>query len=197
MTEPLVWVPSASGTMPAATAAAEPEDEPPGVRAGSCGLRVLPGGIGGQLGGDRLAQDHRAGRAQQSPPRRHRGRAVRPACSTVPSSVGMSTVSMMSLRPTGTPCSGPMARPSRRSASRARAWASAWLRIEVLPGLHLRSRSARMRARQACDQLLGVEQPRRGCPAPRRWRTAIPAGVMRSAAIQERWAATARCRGKM
>ena len=29
--------------MPAATAAAEPEDEPPGVRAGSCGLRVLPG----------------------------------------------------------------------------------------------------------------------------------------------------------
>ena len=42
MTEPLVCVPSASGTMPAATAAAEPEDEPPGVRDGSCGLRVLP-----------------------------------------------------------------------------------------------------------------------------------------------------------
>ena len=31
----------------------------------------------------------------------------RPACSTVPSSVGMSAVSMMSLTPTGSPCSGP------------------------------------------------------------------------------------------
>ena len=43
MVEPLVCEPIASGTMPAATAAAEPLDEPPGVRSGSCGLRVLPG----------------------------------------------------------------------------------------------------------------------------------------------------------
>src|SRR5678816_2897853 len=43
MTEPLVWVPRATGVMPAATAAAEPDDEPPGVCAGLCGLRVLPG----------------------------------------------------------------------------------------------------------------------------------------------------------
>ncbi len=43
ITEPEVCVPSASGTIPAATAAAEPEEEPPGVRAGSCGLVVGPG----------------------------------------------------------------------------------------------------------------------------------------------------------
>ncbi len=43
ITEPLVCVPSASGTMPAATAAAEPLEEPPGVCSGLCGLRVLPG----------------------------------------------------------------------------------------------------------------------------------------------------------
>ena len=43
MTEPLVWLPMASGTMLVATAAAEPLDEPPGVCAGSCGLVVLPG----------------------------------------------------------------------------------------------------------------------------------------------------------
>ena len=43
ITDPLVWLPSASGTMPAATAAADPLDEPPGVCAGLCGLRVLPG----------------------------------------------------------------------------------------------------------------------------------------------------------
>ena len=36
-------VPKASGTMPSATAAAEPLDEPPGVCAGLCGLAVLPG----------------------------------------------------------------------------------------------------------------------------------------------------------
>ena len=39
-TEPAVWVPSASGTPPAATVAAEPEDEPPGVRESAWGLRV-------------------------------------------------------------------------------------------------------------------------------------------------------------
>src|SRR5262247_4540115 len=41
--EPVVWLPSASGTMPAATAAADPLEEPPGVCSGLCGLRVLPG----------------------------------------------------------------------------------------------------------------------------------------------------------
>jgi len=43
MTEPLVWVPRATGTKPAATAAADPLDEPPGVRARSRGFRVGPG----------------------------------------------------------------------------------------------------------------------------------------------------------
>ena len=43
MTEPAVWVPSAKETKPAATAAAEPLDEPPGVRRGSWGLMVGPG----------------------------------------------------------------------------------------------------------------------------------------------------------
>ena len=41
--EPAVWLPSASGTISAATAAAEPLEEPPGVCAGLCGLVVLPG----------------------------------------------------------------------------------------------------------------------------------------------------------
>ena len=41
--DPAVWVPSASGTVPAPTAAAEPDDDPPGVRDGSWGLVVGPG----------------------------------------------------------------------------------------------------------------------------------------------------------
>ena len=36
-------VPIAAGIMPAATAAAEPDEEPPGVWRGSWGLRVFPG----------------------------------------------------------------------------------------------------------------------------------------------------------
>ena len=43
ITEPLVCEPIAPGTMCAATAAAEPLEEPPGVRPASCGLVVLPG----------------------------------------------------------------------------------------------------------------------------------------------------------
>ena len=41
-TEPPASEPSASGTQPLATAAAEPPDEPPGVRSGFHGLRVIP-----------------------------------------------------------------------------------------------------------------------------------------------------------
>ena len=43
MTEPFVCVPSAMGTMPAATAAAEPDEDPPGECARFKGLRVRAG----------------------------------------------------------------------------------------------------------------------------------------------------------
>ncbi len=43
ITEPTTWLPMAAGTMPAPTAAADPDDDPPGVRAGSNGLVVGPG----------------------------------------------------------------------------------------------------------------------------------------------------------
>src|SRR5258708_40286619 len=43
MTDPSVCVPRASGTIPAATAAADPDDEPPGVCLLFQGLTVGPG----------------------------------------------------------------------------------------------------------------------------------------------------------
>src|SRR3954470_10202925 len=43
ITEPPVCVPTASGTRPAATAAAEPADDPPGVRPAAFGLSVRVG----------------------------------------------------------------------------------------------------------------------------------------------------------
>jgi hypothetical protein len=63
-TDPAVCVPSATGTMPSATAAAEPLDDPPGVLRGSSGLTVLPGAEGRELGGHGLAEDDRTGPAQ-------------------------------------------------------------------------------------------------------------------------------------
>src|ERR1039458_7823099 len=74
---------------------------------------------------------------------------VRPACSTVPSSVGMSPVSMMSLTPTGMPCSGPSALPSRRRASASRAWRKACSGSRNAQAC-TRSSSVLMRARHAC-----------------------------------------------
>src|SRR5262250_373778 len=41
-TDPPVSDPSAAGTAPAATSAAEPPDDPPGTRAGSSGCRLRP-----------------------------------------------------------------------------------------------------------------------------------------------------------
>jgi hypothetical protein len=61
--EPPVWLPNAIGTMPAATAAAEPDDEPPGVCAGLCGLRVPAGCKPANSVG--LAEDDAAGTQHQ------------------------------------------------------------------------------------------------------------------------------------
>ena len=48
-------MPSAAGTIPDPTAAAEPLEEPPGVRSGSNGFVVGPGSRDGELSRDRLA----------------------------------------------------------------------------------------------------------------------------------------------
>ena len=69
MVEPRACVPSAKGSMRAATAAAEPLDEPPGVRAEIVGLRVRAGSPRAEAHGLGLADDHRAAVVQ----RRDRG----------------------------------------------------------------------------------------------------------------------------
>ena len=155
MTEALVCVPIASGTMALATAAADPDDEPPGVRSAWCGLRVLPGS---KVANSVLTVLPRI----TAPAARNRATTVasragvRPACSTLPSSVGMSAVSMMSFTPTGMPCSGPVARPSERSRSRAQAWARACFSSRYCQAWTAGSVS-RTRARQAstnCSELI-------------------------------------------
>ncbi len=65
MTEPAVCVPSANGTMCAATAAADPLDDPPGVCSSAKRIARRSRCKIGQLRGDRLAEDVTAGCTQQ------------------------------------------------------------------------------------------------------------------------------------
>ena len=109
-TEPAPSEPSAAGTRPAATAAADPPEEPPGrvLRA----PRIAGGAEGGPLGegplpelaGVGLADDHGPGRAQ--PPYRLAVLGDRRELPRQPNAVGSPATSMSSLTATGTPSSG-------------------------------------------------------------------------------------------
>ena len=112
MVDPPPWLPRAAGTMPAATAAAEPLDDPPGVRLESKGLSVGP---------ERPAANSVVTVLPKmtAPPRRKAPMqaASRPDCQ--PSKrglfiwVGISAVSMMSFAPMGQPSTGDRTRPVR------------------------------------------------------------------------------------
>src|SRR5215470_11081070 len=100
MIDPPTCDPIADGTMPAATAAADPDDEPPGVWAGSNGLVVGPGCAPPSsdvtvlpritLPASRNAQTAALSRFGKFPVK-----AAQPSC------VGMSFVSSRSLMPMG------------------------------------------------------------------------------------------------
>lgn len=119
--EPPVSDPMAAAHSPAATAAADPPLDPPGMHDRSHGLRV--GGVSVPQAYScvrvlpiRIAP---AARSRVATALSHSGKCA-PAA-TVPAVVGMLAVSMLSLMATGTPCSLPSTRPSRTSRSHASA----------------------------------------------------------------------------
>src|SRR5207245_10302906 len=121
LAEPPVWRPGATGTMPVATAAAEPLEDPPGVCAGLCGFRVLPGARTANSVVTVLPMiTAPAARSIATTLASRDG--VRPAQSTDPFSVGISAVSMMSLMPTGTPCRRPTGWRESQSSAATTAW---------------------------------------------------------------------------
>src|SRR5579862_7874392 len=126
--DPSVSVPTASGASPAATAVADPDDEPLGLRSVACGFRVWPPmALHPEL--DRVerkfAHSERFDFAKTIAPARRsaatlaasRGggidRASDPAVEARP------LVSMLSFTTTGMPCSGPRTDPLARSSSRS------------------------------------------------------------------------------
>ncbi len=152
--EPPVWVPIAAGTCRAATAAADPDDDPPGVCAADHGLRVGAGSLKANCvvwvfpTMTAPAARSRATAGASAP-------GVRCANDGAPARVGSPATSMMSLIPTGTPWSAPTGRPAATSPSRSRACARA---PSASTATQARSRSsvAAMRARQASTTSVAV-----------------------------------------
>src|SRR5262245_62626032 len=114
MIEPPTCVPMAAGSIRAATAAAEPEEEPPAVRAGSKGFVVGPGWeppssavtVLATITAPACLSAHTAALSRF-------GKLPRYAAQ--PISVGMSFVSSRYLMPMGNPSIGERGHPSRQS----------------------------------------------------------------------------------
>src|SRR6266446_2862413 len=136
MIEPPTCVPIATGIMLAPTAAAEPEDEPPGVRSASNGLVVGPGCEPPSSAVTVLARmSAPAWRNAQTPALSRLGKL--PFIAAQPISVGMSLVSSRSLMATGMPSIGDRGLPAFQRAALASAAARARL-VEGDEGLHHR-----------------------------------------------------------
>jgi len=110
----------------------------------------------------------------------------RPSKKAEPCSVGMSTVSMMSLIPTGTPCSGPMPLPALRASSAALP-EPMLARGRDGPRPAPAARVAAMRSRQALTSASDVNSPRAilaaASLAVREWRSAVVNGSLASVPI--------------
>src|ERR1700733_2368551 len=124
MVAPTPWGPGAALTMPAATAAAEPLEDPPGVCAVFQGLRVPRGSDAANsvvtvlptitAPASRSARTLAASFSERQP-----------ANSGEPISVGISAVSIMSLMPTGIPSIGDNGLPARQRSVESSAAARA------------------------------------------------------------------------
>lgn len=116
MTDPFVWVPTAIGTIPAATAAADPIADPPGVRPRFHGLTVGPG-CKNASSAVTVFPNMIAPALSKADTTSEFPRGMRPANSGEPCSVGIPAVSKMSLTPIGIPLKGkePVTEPASAS----------------------------------------------------------------------------------
>src|SRR5512143_3362677 len=124
--EPPVSVPTPAKHRPAATAAAVPPEDPPGILSGAQGLRDGPNR-------EVSVEDPIANSSMFCFPRRTAPEAAifsvtaasyggrKPERIPLPQVVRIPRVQKMSFRPTGTPCSGPRVSPLAWASSRAKA----------------------------------------------------------------------------
>ena len=132
--DPSVSVPTASGASPAATATAEPELDPDGLRPGPRGLTAWPPTVLQPLververklaHSDRFALPMITAPASRSLATRNASSGSVPASAGEPAVTGIPATPMLSLTSTGIPSSGPRAVPAARASSLALASAAA------------------------------------------------------------------------
>ena len=163
MVEPTVCVPRVKGTMRAATAAADPDDDPPGVRETFQGLTV---GAGSAYANSVVWSLPRT----TAPAARSRATLTASTSGTtsttpqLPARVGSPATWKISLMPTGTPWSGPRKPPWRASWSRSVAVAMAPSASTTAHARTTESRAA-MRSRQAPTSTRLVVRPARTAAA--------------------------------
>ena len=157
MIEPLVCVPSATGASFAATTAADPLDDPPGVCAASCGFCVGPGTKSAYCEVTVLPMTIAPAARNLCTMTASRS-GLRPAKISAPNSVGMSAVSMMSLTATGKPWSGPGAPPAARVV------------VDAFGRCKRASPDRDRRRREAWGQALRCDRETRALSRPRRVR---------------------------
>src|SRR5262245_26770188 len=167
----MTCVPNPADTSPAATAAADPLLEPPGVRDGSHGLRVRPGSTAANsvvtvLPTITAPASRRAETPAESRTDRH------PLKSGEPCSVGMSAVSMMSLMPIGIPSIGESGLPARHRAVEASAAVRA-AGILVLTNAWMVPSHSFMRARHRSRKSRGVSVPERNASCAAAYEEAV------------------------
>src|SRR5262249_26082778 len=145
--DPSVSVPTASGASPAATATAEPELDPDGLRPEPCGLTAWPPSVDQPLDdwverklahSDRLALPRMTASAARSLPIRKASAAAAPASAGEPAVAGEPATEMLTLIRTGIPASGPSSAPAARAWSTAAACSAASRLTEITapsPGL--------------------------------------------------------------
>src|SRR5688572_19412777 len=133
-------VPCASGSIPAATATAEPPEEPAGLNSGFQGLRVAPNNSLTVLAP--VANSGVLVLASTIAPAALRRRTTSASSagtlssnSGEPNVVRMPAVTVTSLMPIGSPCSGPSAAPCITASSAARAATRAWSTASVTMAL--------------------------------------------------------------
>ena len=163
--EPPPSVPSASGAQPAATAAAAPPLDPPGVSAGFQGLPVVPNrGLevkpSSVNSGTLVLPSTMAPAARTRATTSSSAAGRQPRSAGLPQVVGMSAVGRLSLSTTGTPSNGPQGEPLCQRAvlasASARAASSRWATKALSSGC-----TASLRARQASTTARGVSWPLR------------------------------------
>ena len=133
-------VPCASGSMPVATATAEPPEEPAGLSSGFQGLRVAPNSSLTVLAP--VANSGVLVLASTIAPAALRRRTTSASSvgtlssnSGEPNVVRIPAVTVTSLMPIGRPCSGPSAVPCITASSAARAATRAWSAASVTMAL--------------------------------------------------------------